>query len=323
MPAGSNIDATKPSSDQQLPSVPLTAHTTTLAADFPLSGDRARKIQRDYAVATGLPMTTFLNIDALNSIQFALIPPGRFLTSSTNESSSSAQPSQHRITISHAIYLATTPITVAQFSAFIKQTNFRTKAEQTGAAFTLINNAWHVTPGASWREPGFDQSPDDPVVEITWPDAVAFCEWISITSGRHVRLPTSAEWEYACRSGTATRFYVGDSWAELEKAAWCLPNSLERTHPVAQKIPNAWGLYDMHGNASQWCQDWFGAAPSADAVDPTGPATGDQRIKRGGSWLDNFVGTSSSSVACNHPNTADSVEGFRILLEVPSFAGSH
>ncbi len=291
---------------------------SALAAAFPLTTDDARKIQREYAAATSLPMLTTLNIGSARSMKFALIPPGHFLASSP-EGSSGAQ-SQHRITISHPFYLATTPVTVAQFSTFVKQTNFRTVAVEVGAAFIFINDTWKLTPGASWHAPGFEQSPNDPVVEMSWFDAVEFCNWLSKSIGHKVRLPTSAEWEYACRSGTATAFYTGDTWAELEKAAWCLENSAGRTHPVGLKIPNAWGLYDMHGNAAQWCQDWYAGPPTADAVDPTGPVVGELRVNRGGAWVTGYMGARSGWFGRNYPNTIDAGEGFRVLLEVPPAA---
>jgi formylglycine-generating enzyme required for sulfatase activity len=103
------------------------------------------------------------------------------------------------------------------------------------------------------------------------------------------RLPTEAEWEYACRAGTATRFSYGDDpgYTNLTNYAWYDDNSGFTTHPVGQKLPNLWGLHDMHGNVWEWCQDWWSYnLPGGIAVDPQGPVTGSYRVIRGGNWRD-------------------------------------
>ena len=102
------------------------------------------------------------------------------------------------------------------------------------------------------------------------------------------RLPTEGEWEYVCRAWTSTRFSYGDDpgYTNLTNYAWYGDNSGGTTHPVGQKLPNPWGLYDMHGNVWEWCQDWFGAHPGGTALDPQGPITGSERVARGGYWAD-------------------------------------
>jgi formylglycine-generating enzyme required for sulfatase activity len=126
------------------------------------------------------------------------------------------------------------------------------------------------------------------VVFLNWDDAHAFCAWLTQKEGKKYRLPTEAEWEYACRAGTQTKYSFGDDGNDLLDHAWFALNSNSQTHAAGQKIPNAWGLSDVHGNAWQWCEDWFNAEYYAHSPtdDPTGPTTGPDRVLRGGAWDD-------------------------------------
>jgi len=133
-----------------------------------------------------------------------------------------------------------------------------------------------------------------PVEQVSWFDATNYCGLLTqrervagrIPTNCVYRLPTEAEWEYACRGWTSTRFsYEEDpGYTNLTNYAWYEGNSGNTTHPVGQKLPNPWGLCDMHGNVSEWCQDWFAIYPGGIALDPQGPATGTQLVVRGGSW---------------------------------------
>ena len=114
----------------------------------------------------------------------------------------------------------------------------------------------------------------NPVESVSWRDAQNFCKKLSATSGKTVRLPTEAEWEYACRAGTTTAYYFGESENVLADYAWFSSNANKTTHAVGEKKPNAWGLFDMHGNVFQWCQDWYGTYPSGLVADPTGAKGG-------------------------------------------------
>ena len=128
-----------------------------------------------------------------------------------------------------------------------------------------------------------------PVEQVSWTDAVKFCKKLSElpkerAAGRTYRLPTEAEWEYACRAGTQTVFCFGDDPGKLGEYAWFSGNGQGRTHAVGKKKPNAWGIHDMHGNAWEWCADWFDYYPRTAIVDPKGPPSGTDRVYRGGSW---------------------------------------
>ena len=150
------------------------------------------------------------------------------------------------------------------------------------ARHEVTQRVWEALMG---RNPSTFRGPDRPVELVSWNDAQ---EFLAVLNGRgdgyHYRLPTEAEWEYAARAGT-TGPYFGD----LDAIAWYAGNSANQTHPVGQKQPNAWGLYDMQGNVWEWCHDWYEAdyyeeLGDEPAVDPRGPATGEYRVMRGGSW---------------------------------------
>jgi formylglycine-generating enzyme required for sulfatase activity len=133
-----------------------------------------------------------------------------------------------------------------------------------------------------------------PVETVNWFDATNYCDQLTqqersagrIPTNSVYRLPTEAEWEYACRGWTSTRFSYGDDpgYTNLTNYAWDFDNSSNMTHPVGQKLPNPWGLYDMHGNVWEWCQDWYGLYPGGIALDPQGSPLGSYRVIRGGYW---------------------------------------
>ena len=124
-----------------------------------------------------------------------------------------------------------------------------------------------------------------PVEKVSWYDAREFIKKLNEKEQTDkYRLPTESEWEYACRANNTAAFCFGKDKKELEDYAWHHPNSWDRTHRVGQKKPNAWGIYDMHGNVWEWCEDWYGDYPSQSVTDPKGPSSGSQRVSRGGSW---------------------------------------
>ncbi|MEO2033591.1 MAG: formylglycine-generating enzyme family protein, partial [Planctomycetaceae bacterium] len=165
----------------------------------------------------------------------------------------------------------------------------------------------------------------NPVEQVSWDDAVEFCRKLSSraeekSAGWVYRLPTEAEWEYACRAGTTTAYSFGDSEFELGEYAWFRENSNGTTHPVGEKRPNGWGLYDMHGNVWEWCQDWYADYPSGALRHPMGPSTGSYRVFRGGSW--NFPARYCRSAFrfLHTPVNRYNFLGFRLVL-IPSGAG--
>jgi formylglycine-generating enzyme required for sulfatase activity len=164
-----------------------------------------------------------------------------------------------------------------------------------------------------------------PVEQVSWFDATNYCHFLTqqelaagkIPAGFRYRLPTEAEWEYACRAGTTTRFNYGDDpgYLNLTNHAWYTDNSPEQTtHPIGQKLSNLWGLYDMHGNVWEWCQDWYDTYPGGSVTDPQGPSSGDLRVVRGGSWADESPLCRSACRIADDPSAQYFTYGFRIVL---------
>lgn len=242
---------------------------------------------------------------------------------------------QHRVRITKPFYLGTYHVTRGQFRQFVADSGYKTDAEKgdTKGAFGWDpdKKAFDFNAKYSWRNAGFEQTDEHPVVNVSWNDAVAFCKWLSGKQGKTYRLPTEAEWEYAGRAGTTTRYYSGDDpetlagvgnvadatakakfpdWRYTMKAS----DGYVFTSAVGSFKPNAFGLYDMHGNAWQWCADWYGAEyyAASPADDPTGPDTGDGRVLRGGSWDGGPGGTRSADRVRSAPDGRGGITGFRV-----------
>jgi len=172
----------------------------------------------------------------------------------------------------------------------------------------------------------FENGDDYPVECVSWDDAKKFCNKLNelcagkLPRGYHFDLPTEAQWEYACRAGTTTALNNGKNLTSeegacpnLDEFGWYDENSDSSTHPVGKKRPNAWGLYDMHGNVREWCSDWYGPY-SGNATDPSGPASGSLRVYRGGGWISGARRCRSARRDCDVPRLQDSDLGFRLAL---------
>jgi formylglycine-generating enzyme required for sulfatase activity len=241
---------------------------------------------------------------------------------------------QHRVRITRPFYLGTYHVTRGQFRQFVADTRYKTDAEKgkrPGArGWNPDTEALGFDEMYSWQGAGFEQTDEHPVVCVSWNDAVAFCKWLGRNEGKTYRLPREAEWEYACRAGTTTRYSSGDDPETLAKVgnvadaaakaqfpgwAWTIKanDGYVFTAPVGKFEPNAFGLYDMHGNALQWCADWYGLYNATSPTnDPTGPDFGDGRVLRGGSWLDGPGSCRSTSRGWGAPDNRDSITGFRV-----------
>jgi formylglycine-generating enzyme required for sulfatase activity len=233
-----------------------------------------------------------------NSIgmKLILIPPGEFMMGSPDSEKyrQSDEGPQHRVRISKGFYMSVTEVTQAQWQAVM------------GSNPSLFKGFL-----------GLDKNDDLPVECVSWNDAVEFCRKLSQKEGKSYRLPTEAEWEYACRAGTTTRFYFGDSDSQLSDYAWCDEDSGNKTYPVGQKKPNAFGLYDMHGNVWEWCSDWYDENyySESPADDPKGPSTGQYLVLRGGSWSNLASSCRVANRDYSGPNLHTNYIGFRLVQD--------
>jgi formylglycine-generating enzyme required for sulfatase activity len=281
-------------------------------------------------------------------MKLVLIPPGAFLMGSGEPANVVAripgnnsiehfldEHPQRLVRITQSLYLGAYEVTTGEFAQFVDETAYRTDAEKDGQGGHGYNarasNVEGRRPEYSWRNTGFPQSGKHPVVNVSWNDATAFCTWLSRREGKHYRLPTEAEWEYACRAGTGTRYYCGDDAEGLVLAgnvfdagaravlpAW--KNNIQQddgyrfTAPVGEFEPNGFGLYDMHGNASEWCADRYSSTayrlPSTD--DPAGPSIGSCRAIRGGAWTNTAQACRSANRDGQPPDARTCSFGFRI-----------
>jgi sulfatase modifying factor 1 len=252
----------------------------------------------------------------------------------------------HPVRINRPFYMGTHEVTIGQFKTFLAESGYRTEPERDGTGGWGIDLAkreflWGRDPRFAWYWPGFYQWDDHPVVNITWNDAVAFCEWLSKKEGRTYRLPTEAEWEYACRAGSSTLYNFGDDPAKLVESgntydADCAREfpewqrySLEGsdgfgfTAPVGRFPPNAWGLHDMHGNAWEWCSDWYDPDyyRQSPVDDPQGPErTSGQKVRRGGAWHTWSIYCRSAYRNYNTRVSRYLNLGLRVVMEDPAAA---
>jgi len=262
--------------------------STVAKADLTVSA--AEKTHKPSARRVTQPTTLKLAVGDIN-FDFVRIDPGTFIMGSehnyVDEYKWTYELPAHEVTIDYGYYMGTTEITLEQFDCFVEDTAYVTDAEKQGWAFSVNRErGWHDVIVQDWRFPGVVQTNTEPVTHVGWYDAIAFCQWLTEKTGRDVRLPTEAEWEYACRAGT-----TGDYPGKLSEIAWCqwTPDTILRTHPVAQKKPNPWRLYDMHGNVWEWVQDTWHAdgdgAPTDGSAWLDSPDRINRGVVRGGSFL--------------------------------------
>lgn len=296
-----------------------------------------------------------------NSIgmKLVLIPAGEFQMGSrvsaaemasrfdTVESHFADEHPLHQVKITRPFYLAACEVTLGQFRKFIEAANYTTTAEHEnrGGGFGW-DGRWRKSEEFSWKYAGWKTTDDHPVANVSWDDAVAFCEWLSRKEGQTYRLPTEAEWEYACRAGTDTLFFHGnapkglvdfgnvpDADAKNQFRNWATVEARDGyvfSAPVGRFKPNAFGLHDMHGNVWEWCSDAYGEdyystfVPGI-AVDPKGPASNNvnSRVLRGGSWANNPLLTRCAARMKYDRDDYLYNYGFRVVCEMRPAKGTN
>ena len=262
-----------------------------LAADAPLPTTQPAIQTRptgSRSAAVDPTETITLDLGGGEKIELVRIQPGEFLMGSPENEKDRHHDEgpQHRVRISKPFYMGKYEVTQGQ---------------------------WQAVMGSN---PSSIQDPKNPVDGISWDDCQGFLAKLNAKmKGRHFRLPTEAEWEYACRAGSANGYCFGDAEPELRDYAWYGDNSDMKPHLVGQKKPNVWGLYDMHGNVWEWCQDWHGTYAEPAQTDPTGSASGSYRVLRGGVCYYNASYCRSAYRYINYPFARYSYRGVRLVLD--------
>jgi formylglycine-generating enzyme required for sulfatase activity len=270
-----------------------------------------------------------------NGPEMIWLPGGTFRIGSPEGVGDDNEHPAHDVTLSHYA-VGKYPLTVGEFRRFVEATGYKTEAEREGGADVWTKGSWSQEEDASWRKPYMEQDDRHPAVCISWNDVEEYCEWLSKATGQSYGLLTEAQWEFACRAGSETTWCFGDDEKELEAYAWFGDRSESgSTHAMGGKRPNAWGLYDMHGNVWEWCADWYGedyyqqfttrtgptegdaavdakGAPSSASRDPSGPESGSDRVVRGGSWDDDADDCRSACRSRKDPGDRGSNLGFRL-----------
>ena len=283
----------------------------------------AEKLKGPLALIVTLLITTTV-CSQKPAIDWVNIPAGTFtMGSPTDEVGRDADETRHQVTLS-AFRMSKQEITVAQYKTFIDATGYVTDADKGTGGFggSLVHKGtkFENKPGVNWKcdvngKPRPIKDYNHPVIHVSWNDANAFAEWMGC------RLPSEAQWEFACRAGTTTEFGTGNNLTTSEaNYNGNYPHHIhpkgeyrEKTMPVGSFAPNAYGLYDMHGNVWEWCSDGYGEYSSETKTDPEGPESLVHHIYRGGSWFNDARYCRSAYRSNDNPVNHDSTLGFRLV----------
>ena len=281
----------------------------------PLIADTANQVDAAVQIDLGNGQT----------VELLTVKPATFMQGSlADEAGREDDELQHKVTLTKEFLISKYPITVGQFRRFVEEAGYKTEAESgPSGGFGLVGDKLEQRPEFNWKNPGYAVTDQHPVTIVTVADAIAFNAWLSRKAGRTIQLPSESQWEFACRAGSDSRFYSGNSDADFDAIGWSKQNAMSAM-PVGQKQPNAWGLYDMSGNVYEWCGDFYGSYGSEDAIDPqvrTAPSGQPARVVlRGGSYLRFPKRCRSAARYRADSGTRNAENGFRVvaLITAPS-----
>ena len=224
------------------------------------------------------------------TIEMVHLPKGEFMFGEGD--------TKKKVSIDYEFEMGKYPVTIGEYMTFVEET----KAHY--PEWLEKDSKYNLKTGTDEHYKNINQNAKAPIVGVSWHDAMAFCQWLSKKSNQNYKLPTEKEWEYACRAGTTTKWSFGDDEKELDKYAWYDDNSYGTTHLVGEKKKNFWGLFDMHGNVWEWCEDWYDKEEK-------------EKVLRGGSWNNNATNTRSAYRNNRTPTNRYNSGGFRLLRTLP------
>lgn len=258
-------------------------------------------------------------IDPVASIQFVLVKGGQYTRGDQTGSGQANEKPAHAVRTADFL-MGKYEVTVDQFALFTEDTGYLTAPEKRGWVIDIDAGMGSFVrrEGISWRNPGFEQRGNHPVVWVDWHDALRFARWLSEKTGQKYTLPTEAQWEFAAKGGRSQRWAGTSREEDLEHFAWYASNSGMKTHEVGVLEPNGFGIHDLSGNVWEWCLDGYhdyGVAPHT-LVDPL-VQRGDTRIIRGGSWRVDAPLTTTTYRNGYKPTYSHSSMGFRLVRGKP------
>lgn len=344
------LEKDSPQATEKVPAVRFTnlPDDAPAPAVAPFDAEAAREHQQAWADYLGVPAERNIVIGKADdgskiTMNMVLIPPGQFVMGSGEDELRDLFQSEmqswkgglkqivnegptHIVRITKPFWLSRTELTFGAFRQFVESTEYTTDAERDGQGGLIpVDGKWKQTPSVLWNsDQGFPHSDQHPVVQVSWNDAVAFCDWLTSTHQDEIfMLPTEAQWEYACRAGTEERRFCRDADVTADYG-WIASNSGGGPHPVGQLKTNPFGLQDVYGNVFEWCSDFHSSGYYLESPrdDPLGPETGDRRVARSGPW-DRGPELSRSAIRQGRlggypPTYRAANQGFRFAAEVNS-----